>query len=299
MTGTVLVTGAGGFAGGHLIALLGGRARPSAADVTAPAALREELRKVRPAAVVHLAALASVGESWGAASGLWQVNTLGTVNVLDAVASERPRARVLAVSSGEVYGDTGDRPADEARPLAPLSPYAASKAAAEIACERARRGDGLEVVVARPFAHSGPGQDERFAVGSWAHQIARLERAGGGTLAVGDLEPRRDVLDVRDVARAYVALLDGNVPPGVYNVASARPVAMSEIVDQLVRMARCQVEVRRDPARLRLADVRTLSGDAAKLRAATGWEPAIALERTLADTLERARAAVAAEEPAR
>lgn len=292
--GPVLVTGADGFVGRHLVVALGERARPSQADVTRLDALRAELRGERPAAVVHLAALASVGASWDGAARVWEVNTLGTVNVLEAVAAEAPGARLLVVSSGEVYGDTGAEPADEARPLAPLSPYAASKAAAEVACDRARRADGLDVVVARPFPHTGPGQDERFAVGSWARQIARLEREGGGALAVGDLEPARDLLDVRDVCRAYVALVEPAVGAGVYNVASASPVRMSELVHHLIRLARFPVEVRRDRARLRPADIRSLSGDAARLRAATGWEPAIPLGRTLRDTLDDARAAVAA-----
>jgi GDP-4-dehydro-6-deoxy-D-mannose reductase len=289
----VLVTGAAGFAGGHLLPLLGDRAVAGEADVTSAEDVRDELTAHRPAAVVHLAALSSVGSSWDAAAEVWRINAVGTVNVLDAVTAAADRTRVLVVSTGEVYGDTGAEPADEERPLAPLSPYAASKAAAEVACERARRADRLDVVVARAFSHTGPGQDERFAVGSWARQVARLERHGGGSVAVGDLGAERDVLDVRDVCAAYVALLRPEVPSGVYNVASSRPVRMADVLDLIVRDARCPVEVRHDPARSRPADIRRLSGDASRLRAATGWAPGIPLERTLGDAVEDARRAEA------
>ena len=261
--------------------------------MTSAEELRDEVAAHRPAAVVHLAGLSSVGSSWGGAAQVWQVNALGTVNVLDAVAAAAASARVLVVSTGEVYGDTGDEPAGEERPLAPLSPYAASKAAAEVACERARRADGLDVVVARAFSHTGPGQDERFAVGSWARQVARLELQGGGSLAVGDLSAERALLDVRDVCAAYVALLRPDVPGGVYNVASSRPVRMAHVLDLIVRAARCPVEVRQDPQRLRPAEIRRLSGDVSRLRAATSWAPETPLERTLADALDEARRAEA------
>ena len=178
----------------------------------------------------------------------------------------------------------------EEHPFAPLSPYAASKAAAELAAGRAARAEGQDVVVARPFQHVGPGQEERFAVGSWTRQIARLERAGGGTLEVGDLGVQRDLTDVRDVVRAYRLLLDPRVPAGTYNVASGEARPLADVVEILVGLAQCDVEVRQNPARVRAVDVRVLAGDASRLRDATGWRPEIPLEQTLADALEHARA---------
>jgi GDP-4-dehydro-6-deoxy-D-mannose reductase len=295
VSGRVLVTGAGGFVGRHLLAELGAGAVAGTADVTDGDVLAAELRAVAPAAVVHLAAASSVAESWRDGAEVWRVNALGTVTLLDAVAAEAPGARTLVVSTGEVYGPTPERPAREDDPVAPLSPYAASKAAAELAAERAARAEGLDVVVARPFQHAGPGQDERFAIGSWTHQIARLERAGGGELEVGDLSVRRDLTDVRDVVRAYRLLLDPSVPGGTYNVASGRAVPLAEAVATLVRLARAPVTVRENPARTRRVDVPVLAGDPARLRAASGWEPELNLERTLADALEAARAATEAE----
>lgn len=285
----VLVTGAGGFVGSHLLPELGDGAVAGSADVTDAGALAAEIRAVAPDAVAHLAAASSVAESWRQGAEVWRVNAVGTVTLLDAVRAEAPGARTLVVSTGEVYGGTPDGPATEEHPFAPLSPYAASKAAAELAAGRAVRAEAQDVVVARPFQHVGPGQEERFAIGSWTRQIARLEQAGGGTLEVGDLGVRRDLTDVRDVARAYRLLLDPSVPAGTYNVATGDARPLSDVVEILVGLARCPVTVRQNPARVRAVDVRILAGDASRLRDATGWRPEIPLEQTLADALEHAR----------
>ncbi len=285
----VLVTGPGGFVGGHLRAELGDDFVPFEGDVLDAAALAEAVREAGPRAVVHLAAQSSVGTSWDDADLAWSVNVVGTVNVLEAVRSERPEARVLFPSTGEVYGEATVFPTTEDEPVAPVSPYAATKAAAELACAQAARTHGLDIVVARAFSHEGPGRDERFAVGSWTRQIARLERMSGGTLLVGDLSAERDLSDVRDVCRAYRLLLDPAVPDGTFNVASGRAVPMRRVVELLVELTDVPVRVEHDPARLRRADIPRLCGDASRLRSATGWKPEIPLERTLADALAFAR----------
>lgn len=281
-----------GFVGSHLLARLGGRALALDADVTDAEALSQTLARLRSESVVHLAAASSVAASWTDAGEPWRVNALGTVNLLDAVRSSVPAARVLVVSTGDVYGQADEIPTPETAPFRPTSPYAASKAAAELAADQFRRA-GSDIVVARAFQHEGPGRDERFAVGSWAAQIARAEEAGRGPLRVGDLSSRRDITDVRDVIGAYEALLDPAVPAGTYNVASGKPVAMREVLDVLVSLARCPIEVEEDPSRFRRSEVEVLSGDPSKLRATTGWVPTIPLEQTLADTLDAAREAVA------
>jgi GDP-4-dehydro-6-deoxy-D-mannose reductase len=272
---------------------------PSVADVTDPAALLAEVEAAAPSAVVHLAAVSSVTDSIADPATTWAVNTIGTVNLAEVVRRAAPEARLLVVSSGEVYGDTGETPADESRPLAPRSPYAASKAAAELAAEQAARAHGLDVVVARPFAHTGPGHDRRFALPSWAEQIAELEREGGGELKVGDLTVQRDLLDVRDVVAAYLALLDPAVPAGTYNVARGRAVPLADVLALLVGAASAPISVVRDPARLRAVDTPLLCGDATRLRSATGWEPRHELSETLADLLEAARRAVIGDTPRR
>jgi GDP-4-dehydro-6-deoxy-D-mannose reductase len=292
VSGSIAVTGSKGFVGGHLLARLGARAIALDADVTDADALGRAVAAANAESVVHLAAASSVAASWTDAGEPWRVNALGTVNLLDAVRLHASGARVLVVSTGDVYGQADELPTPETAPFRPTSPYAASKAAAELAGDQFARA-GSEVVVARAFQHEGPGRDERFAVGSWAAQIARAEEAGRGTVHVGDLSPRRDITDVRDVVRAYEALLDPSVPAGTYNVASGRAVAMREVLDLLVSLAACPIEVEEDPSRFRASDVTELCGDASNLRAVTGWAPTIPLEQTLADALDAARAAVA------
>jgi GDP-4-dehydro-6-deoxy-D-mannose reductase len=287
----ILVTGAGGFVGGHLLDLLGDRAVAAESDVRDADEVAAEVRRTTPRAIVHLAALSSVAESWADLGETWRVNVLGTLNVLEAA---EPGTRIVFASTGEVYGRAPDLPATEGTRVDPVSPYAASKAAAELACAPFRvRGD-LEIVVTRSFNTEGPGRDDRFAVGSWARQIAELEQTGGGTLLVGDLTAVRDLFDVRDAARAYERLVDPATEPGIYNVASGRPVTMQEVLDTLVALARCKVSVERDPARLRPADLSELWGDPSKLEA-MGWQPEIPLDKTLADTLDFAREEVARE----
>jgi GDP-4-dehydro-6-deoxy-D-mannose reductase len=287
----VLITGADGFVGAHLRALLGDSAIAAEVDVLDRAAVCHAVRAARPRRVVHLAAESSVATSWRDPSATWLVNVVGTVNVLEAVREVQPGARVLFASTGEVYGRTDQLPTPESAPLSPLSPYAATKAAAEIACSQSARG-GLDVVIARAFNTEGPGRDERFALGSWAHQIARLEEAGGGVLGVGDLSAERDITDVRDVCGAYTLLLDEAkaVEAGIYNVASGRGVPMSDVVELFISLARCPVEVEQRDDRVRPVEIPRMVGDASRLRAATGWEPEIPLEQTIADMLQAIRA---------
>jgi GDP-4-dehydro-6-deoxy-D-mannose reductase len=279
----VLVTGPAGFVGGHLRAELGEAFAPFDGDVLDLDALRRAVRGA--GAVVHLAAESSVAGSWDDPLRVWRVNVDGTVNVLEAVRAERPEARVLVASTCEVYGRAERIPTPEDEPVRPLSPYATTKAAAELACSVS----GLDVVVVRPSNTEGPGRDERFAVGSWARQIARLEGEGGGSLLVGDLSPERDIVDVRDVCRSYRLLLDRSVAAGTYNVGSGRTVTMAHVMELLVEQARVPVRVERDESRLRPAEIQRLAGDPERLEAATGWRPEIPLEQTLADTLGAAR----------
>jgi GDP-4-dehydro-6-deoxy-D-mannose reductase len=287
----VLITGADGFVGTHLRALLGDSGIAAEVDVLDRRAVSDAVRAAHPRAVVHLAAESSVATSWDDPSAVWLVNVVGTVNVLEAVQEQQPSARILFVSTGEVYGRADELPTPECAPVAPLSPYAATKAAAEIACGQSARG-GLDIVIARAFNHEGPGRDERFALGSWAHQIARLEESGGGVLAVGDLSAERDITDVRDVCRAYTLLLDGAASPGIYNVASGQGVPMSRILELFLSRARCPVEVERRKDRTRPLEIPRMAGDPSRLREATGWQPEISLEQTVAEMLQAARAAL-------
>jgi GDP-4-dehydro-6-deoxy-D-mannose reductase len=284
------VTGASGFVGRHLLAQLEGGVS-SEGDVRDADAIGNDVRSARPDWVIHLAGASSVSSSWDKPGEAWSVNAVGTVNLLAAVRAAAPKSRMVFASTGEVYGRAPSVPTNEDTPLAPVSPYAASKAAAEIACAQARRA-GLDVVVARAFQHEGPGRDERFAIGSWTRQIAELEQSGGGVLKVGDLSGQRDITDVRDACRAYHLLLDPSVPADTYNMASGKSVSMEEVVGLLIGLADCPIEVEQDPERMRPVDVPIVCGDPSRLREATGWVPEIPLRQTLADALDYARSTV-------
>jgi GDP-4-dehydro-6-deoxy-D-mannose reductase len=232
--------------------------------------------------IVHLAAISS-----GAAGAeAWKANVDGTRNVLAAADGRR----VLLVSTGYVYGKTTpERPARETDPLDPIGDYAASKAEMERMANT--EFAGADIVIARSFNHTGPGQGPAFVAPAFAQQIAQIE---AGTrdpvLRVGNLDALREMMDVRDVVKAYTALI--GLPPAagrVFNVACGRPHSVHHILDVLLSRSSASIGVETDPARLRPSDNPCSTGDATKLRAATGWAPEIPLERTLEDTLNGGR----------
>ncbi|MFN0027866.1 MAG: GDP-mannose 4,6-dehydratase [Acidimicrobiales bacterium] len=289
----VLVTGASGFAGRHLIEhlrasgdeVVASDRRDGGPDLLDGDAWSRLLDHHQPQQVYHLAAQASVQRSWQDGVATLRANVEGTFNVL-AACREHGVARVLMVSSADVYGrvDPALLPLREDTPLRPLSPYAASKAAAEQVALQAFHGGGLEVIRVRPFNHLGPGQDDRFVAGALAARIVRAER-GDGTVTVGNLDAVRDFTDVRDVVRAYRAVLQHGEPGAVYHVSSGRPVAVSTLAALLCAAAETPIRLVTDPALLRPAEVPTLVGDATALHTLTGWEPTIDLADTLADLL--------------
>lgn len=291
-----LVTGAAGFAGTHLVAHL--RAcgdevfvtdrRHGGPDLLDGPGWRDHVAELRPDAVYHLAAQASVPASWADPATTVRVNVEGTLHVLLAC-RDAAVGRVLMVSSSDVYGQVPEasQPLRESAPLRPVTPYAASKAAAEQLAVQAHLGWGLDVVRVRPFNHLGPGQDDRFVAGALAARVVDAERPdGAGRVAVGNLSAKRDFTDVRDVVRAYRLALVGGEAGEVYHVCSGRAVAIAALAETMVRLAVRPVELVTDPALLRPVDVPLLVGDAGRLRAATGWAPEIPLEQTLCDLLE-------------
>ena len=326
----VLITGAHGFVGGHLLELLRtehpevevfalvrprggapgprpGKATILEADIDDAPAVAAAVATARPDRIVHLAGQSSVHHSWIDPGATLRTNVMGIVHLMDAVRVERLRPRVLVVGSADEYGIVGDAsvPVREDTPLRPVSPYAVSKVAQGLlALEYAAPG-GPEVLRTRTFPHTGPGRGEAFAESSFARQIAEI--AGGhrpAVLSVGNLDAVRDFTDVRDVVRAYWALLEAGTgaasrPEGVYNVCSGRGVRLGDLLSRLVALAGVEVEIRQDPGRFRPADIPVLVGDPSRLRAATGWEPRLALDRTLGDLLEDWRARVSARSPVR
>ncbi|HKZ32213.1 MAG TPA: GDP-mannose 4,6-dehydratase [Vicinamibacteria bacterium] len=315
----LLVTGAGGFVGGHLVELvrqeapatsLHGVVQPHGslawstsqgariheADLDDPAAAAAVIQEVRPDGIVHLAGQSSVQQSWLDPGGTLRTNVLGIVHLLDAARSASLRPAVLVVGSAEEYGPVGEAelPIREDAPLRPASPYAVSKVAQGALARLYGPAGGMRVVLTRTFHHTGPGRGEAFAESSFARQIAEIEHGlRPAVIEVGNLDAVRDFCDVRDVVRAYLLLLEKGEPGQAYNVCSGRGLRIREVLDLLLASSSARVEVRVDKERLRPADVPAQVGDPSRLRAATAWEPRIPIAETLRDLLSDWRARVA------
>ncbi|HEX4575258.1 MAG TPA: GDP-mannose 4,6-dehydratase [Gemmatimonadales bacterium] len=241
-------------------------------------------------AVVHLAAVASRRDAVLDPGYAWTVNAVGTARIAHVLAEAKRAGRadpvVLVVSTAEVYGAGPPVPRVETDPVAPVSPYAASKAGAEQAALEAWRRVGLRVTVARPFAHTGPGQDARFVVPAFAERLRIAKRAGAPVVKVGNLEPVREFLHVADVVDAYARLLAKASAGEVYNIASGAATTLEAVFWKLAAMVGIHPIPEADPELLRAADIPYLVGDATKLRGATGWTPRHALDDTLRDVLD-------------
>ena len=295
-----LITGGRGFVGHHLAHHL----RTQGDDVTVidlehdvadADVMSEVVRDAQPDVLYHLAAISHVGQSWDDPTAVLRVNVLGTAVVLAALRRHQPAGRMLLVSSAEVYGmvTPEELPLTELSPVVPSSPYAASKAAAEVVALQGVRGFGQHVVIARAFNHIGPGQSPTFFVPAIATRLVAAQREGRTTMAVGNLAARRDFTDVRDVVRAYRLLAVHGVNGEVYNVASGVDRSMHDIAEDLRRAVNEAIAFETDPALLRPLDLPVLRGSYDKLRAATGWEPNIDFTTTLHDILESVSSATA------
>jgi GDP-4-dehydro-6-deoxy-D-mannose reductase len=299
-----LITGASGFAGAWLcrecaaagddvIALSRHGTVPEGcgqgleADLRDGDALAGIVRSAAPEVVYHLAALSSVGRSWQEPARTLRDNVGSAVNLLEAVRCSAPEARVVWVSSCEVYGEPTSLPIPESAPVTPANPYAVSKATGEQLCDVYTASYRLNIVRARPFSHSGPGQRPIFLLSSLARQVAAGRRAGAGRLRIvtGNPDTRRDFTDVRDIVRAY-RLLGERSGGGVYNVSSGASVSAAgqlTLLGELV--APLEIEHVVDPSQVRAHEVTDLRGDHSRLTSATGWEPEIPFRQTMADTL--------------
>jgi GDP-4-dehydro-6-deoxy-D-mannose reductase len=294
---TLLVTGHAGFVGRAVARLLlesgtqsGWRfvALPERLDIRSPA-LAEHVVEIRPHGVLHLAALTSVADSFTDPAQFFDVNFNGTWNLLRALRSTTFDGRLLFVSSGDCYGavSADDLPTCETHPLRPRSPYAVSKVAAEALCYQWSQTEPIDIVLARAFNHFGPGQDTRFAIPSFARQIARI-RSGIAPprIVTGDLRVTRDLTDVRDIVQAYLSLLDKGRTGEVYNVGSGRERRLSDVLDQMLAIAGITAEVVVDPARVRAGEQQRAVADVRKIATDTGWSAGIPLSRTLTDILD-------------
>lgn len=306
----VFITGATGFVGRHLIKALSSSEReifgscfpehpehcriPEEVklihlDIRQGEELKRVIKEIRPGYVFHLAAVSNVRRSWEDRKGTMEVNLVGTFNLLEAVRSEAPQARVLFISSSDVYGvlEPTDRPLRESDEVKAVNPYAFSKASGEMLCQFYSLVKEADVVISRSFPHTGPGQSPDFVCSDWAFQLARIERGDKEpVIEVGNLEIKRDFSDVRDTVRGYISLVEKGRCGEIYNVCSGRAIPLSWILKTLADFSSKKVDIRTDPAKLRKTDIPVLYGDRTKIKKETGWEPAIPLEETLLQLLE-------------
>lgn len=293
----ILVTGAGGFVGRHLVRRLRDEGHTVVetthtssgagrlVDLRDSAAVRQLVVDEAPEGVAHLAGIAFVPDAERDPGRAVSTNITATANLLQSLSELAPGCRLLLVSSGEIYGRRqGPEPIDEDTPADPATVYSITKLAAEQLALHFNRDRGLPVVVARPFNHCGPGQSARFAIPSFARQIARIE-AGliEPVVSVGNLEAKRDFTDVRDVVAAYVRLLEVGVPGQIYNVCSGQTWAIGALLDKLLALSAVDVEVRQDPGRMRPSDLPVFCGSAARIAEATGWTRQHTIDQSLAD----------------
>jgi GDP-4-dehydro-6-deoxy-D-mannose reductase len=301
-----LVTGATGFAGGHLLDRLtaGGRAvnalaragghapaqragiRWFDADLLDRAAVLRVIADTRPSIIYHCAGLADVHDAAKAPGRALRLNVIGTHNLLESCREAGVACRVVVTGSALVYRQRSE-PITEDDEVAPVNAYGISKLAQEMTAT----ASGLPVVLARSFNHVGPRQSPAFATAAFAQQIARIERGlAEPVLRVGNLDARRDITDVRDTVRAYEALAQRGATGRPYNVCSGQAYRMRDLLDLLLSLARVRVRIETDPARLRPSDNPVVLGSHARLTAETGWRPEIPIERTMADVLDYWRA---------
>jgi GDP-4-dehydro-6-deoxy-D-mannose reductase len=304
----IFITGAGGFVGSHLISYL--LAQPDFAlhagvydptgsapdldpsvaqyslDLRSADAVHDVLDTVRPDIIIHLAAMADVGQSFRNPWGTLENNILAQVNVLQALVRLKLNSRVLVVSSAEIYGAVGGEPLDENTPFRPNNPYSVSKVAQDMMGLQYYLSHKLPVVCVRPFNHIGPGQRTGFVAADFASQIAAIEAGQQPpVMKVGNLQAERDFTDVRDVVRAYHLLAEHGQPGEAYNIASGTARSVQYLLDTLLGFSTADIEVQPDPDRMRPSDVPRRVGDATKLQQATGWQPNIPFEQTLLDIL--------------
>lgn len=257
-------------------------------DVTQYDKLSSVLRRLQPDVVIHLAALTFVPDSFKEPRRTFEVNFLGTLNLLSALHELDFKGRLLFVGTGDVYGRVPEElfPITESTLLKPRNPYAVSKLAAEALAYQWSQTHGMDIVLVRPFNHIGPGQHDSFVIPALARQVIEIKlKRRAPEIVAGDLEVTRDFTDVRDVARAYCAVLEQGESGEVYNICSGQEYVIHELLKRMLQLADVKVELRADPAKLRPSEQRRIVASAEKLRRQTGWRPQIAIEESLMDVL--------------
>lgn len=292
MIGNALLIGGTGFVGPHMRRLLEAKFNVTATghgdDIGDRGQVSRLIKRTHPDVVVNFASITTVRESFDDPERTYKVGFLGMLNLLSELKEHGFSGRVLNISSSEVYGFPREDqlPISENTPTSPMSPYAVNKIAAETLCQQWGQTETFEIVTARPFTHIGPGQSDRFAISSFARQIAEIMLGmREAVIRVGNLGSTRDLTDVRDVVRAYVVLLERGRSGNIYNVCSGKETLMRSLLDNLIQLSKIDIEVEQDPSLVRQQEQRRILGSFEKLHEETGWEPEISISQTLSDTL--------------
>jgi len=302
----VFISGATGFVGHHLIDFLSSsehtiygtsfphRPPPSEKKIFFLDIRKEEevfrvIEKIKPQWIFHFAAISNVRHSWEMRKETMETNLMGTFYFFESVRKFCPESRILFISSSDVYGGMASEEEllKEEDSVHVLSPYGFSKVSGELLSKFYTQIEELDVVIARPFPHTGPGQSPDFVCSDWACQIARIEEnLCQPVIRVGNIEVKRDFSDVRDVVKAYFLLMKEGKRGEAYNVCSGKTVSLQKILDLLLSYSSLGIEVQADPRKFRKADISMLVGSSKKIRRDTGWKPEVPLEETLLDLLE-------------
>ncbi|AXI64326.1 NAD-dependent dehydratase [Pseudomonas kribbensis] len=290
MKRSLFITGLSGFVGQHIQSRLmlddsAWELLPAASpyDLTDPQSLAD-LWPQLPDAVIHLAGQTFVPEAFRDPARTFDINLLGTLNLLQALKARGFKGPFLYVSSGDVYGQVEESalPITEQQPPCPRNPYAVSKLSAEYLSLQWGLSEGWPVLVARPFNHIGIGQKDSFVIASAARQINRIKQGlQAPQLEVGDIDVTRDFLDVDDVVSAYFALLEKGTPGQVYNICSGHEQSIRSLIEQMGDLAEVELQLVQDPARMRRADQRRVCGSHQRLARTTGWTPQISIQQSL------------------
>ena len=285
----ILVTGSSGFVGRHLVNHLKKRHQiiPLDVDLLNATAVETALAGINPDGVIHLAAIAAIGESLASPAKILRNNIFAQLNLLEALKRKKSTARILVIGSADEYGQTSDKPIDENFPLLPTSPYAVSKIAQDYLGLEYHLAYGMNIIRVRPFNHIGEGQSPGFVVPDFAKQIVDVENSGRpGNILVGNLDAQRDFTDVLDMVDAYELALAKGKPGDVYNLGSGKSVFIKHLLNILMSLSPAKVTIKTDPSRLRPADQPKLVCNPEKFHLLTGWKPKIPLETTLKRVLE-------------
>ncbi len=307
----ILITGATGFVGGHLLKALHAAGydqvwglvhhRPAPKEIAGPSIrwvqgdlfdqgrIKSLLKTIKPDWIFHLAGQAVVSVSWAQPRETFKLNTDAQISLFEAVREAKINPRILVVCSSEEYGlvKENELPVTEDNPLRPLSPYAVSKVAQDLLAFQYYKSHALQTIRIRAFNHTGPGRPPQYAISSFAQQIAMIERdETEPKVYVGNLHVQRDYMDVRDMASAYIRAIKSGVPGEVYNICSGKPRSLDEILKLLLSLSSTKIQVVVDPSRFRPSDSKVIFGSPAKFGLLTDWRPRIPLRTTLADLLD-------------